>query len=86
MLPPAAAISATTGANQSAEQRDQGRVPTADGLDPMTQAMAAAQRGLEEDDLRPHGVPQGPPRWLLPALAGGLVVLLLVAGGLFLLS
>ena len=86
VLPPAAAISATTGANQSAEQRDQGRVPTADGLDPMTQAMAAAQRGLEEDDLRPHGVPQGPPRWLLPALAGGLVVLLLVAGGLFLLS
>lgn len=86
VLPPAAAISATTGANQSAEPRDQGRVPTADGLDPMTQAMAAAQRGLEEDDLRPHGVPQGPPRWLLPALAGGLVVLLLVAGGLFLLS
>ncbi len=65
-------------------QRADDAASVAETLDPMTQAMAAAQHRLDDDDLRPLGVPQGPPRWLLPILAGGVAVLLVI-GGLFLL-
>lgn len=83
VAPATATAAPVLGATATEPGGDGGSTSTREIVDPMARAMAAAQSQLDED-LVARGVPGGTPRWLVPALAGALV-LLLVVGALLVL-